>query len=51
MRKQIISDFRADGIRFKLMVLDASFGGASQIVNGLMGFGYFCGASPCLLSG
>ena len=51
MRKQIISDFRADGIRFRLMVLDAFFGGASQMIDGLMGLGYFCGASPCLLSG
>ena len=51
MRKQIFSDFRADGIIFRLMVLDVSFCGASQMINGLMGFGYFCGASPCMLSG
>ena len=51
MRKMVISYFRADGIVFRLMVLDASFGGASQMIDGLMGLGYFCGASPCLHSG
>ena len=39
MRKQIIPDFLADGITFGLMVLDVSFCGASQMINGLMGFG------------
>ena len=51
MRKQIISDSRADGIILRLMVLDVSFRRASQLINGLMGFGYFFGASPCLFSG
>ena len=45
MRKQIIPDFLADGITFGLMVLDVSFCGASQMINGLMGFGYPTGLS------
>ena len=51
MREQVISCSRADGIIFRLMVLDILFCGASQMINGLMGFGNFFGGSPCLLSG